>query len=145
MSSWRHACATLAVPLLLAGCAGGAEDGGTAAPGTSGAGGDPNDVISVRLVVSGGIAGTHQVYTVGCDDNGGTRSRRVARILALAGDIASSRVAKAHPGRAPCCDIQVYDVTIRHADGSRTHITTPQTRTGPAGLHRLVTLLSATR
>ena len=154
MSSWRQACAAVAVPLLLSaatGCAGGSGDGGTTSPGTdptgrTGATGGPaHGVVSVRLVVSGGIAGTRQVYSVGRDDSGGTQSPRVARVLALAGDLAASRVAdKVRRGSAPCCDIQVYDVTIRHADGSRTHIQAPQTRTGPAGLQRLVTLMSAT-
>jgi hypothetical protein len=142
VSTWRRACATVVVPLLLAaGCAGGSEDGGPTSPG--GPEGTPNDVVSVRLVVSGGIAGTRQVYSVG--GGGRTRSPRVARILALAGEVASSPVAgKVRRGTAPCCDMQVYDLTIRRADGSRTHIRTPQTRTGPPALQRLVTLLSAT-
>jgi hypothetical protein len=163
-------CAAVAVPLLLgvaSGCAGGTEGagtdrgsagdrrpsepagerGGTPRPrhDSDGRGGAAREVVSVRLVVSGGIAGTHQVYAVRRDDTGGTQSPRVARILALAADLASSDLAaKTDRSPAPCCDIPVVDLTTRYADGTRTHIRTAQTTPAPPELGRLVTLMSAT-
>jgi hypothetical protein len=142
MGFWRSACAALVVPLLLAapGCAEEPEGGDARGDASVAA---AHRVVSVRLVVSGGIAGTHEAYAVRRDDEG-MGSARVTRILALAGDPAVRGFASEQVRRSlRCCDMRVFEIAIRYADGTQTHISTPETRPGPPELRRLVTLLSA--
>lgn len=148
MRSWRRACAVVAVPPLLvvtSAClaetsAPIGEEPASSHPSAAGA----PDAVSIRLVVSGGIAGTREVYTVGRDDDGGAENTRQDRIMALAGDPAVRGLASERSrGSVPCCDLRVFEVVIRYADGTRTHIETPETRTGPPELRRLLTLITA--
>ncbi len=130
--------ATVLVAAVATGCGGGGE---SATPGSGGSSQQaaPTTAVSVRMVVTGGIAGDHQVYEVSRAD---ATSPSAQRVLALASVPAVRDYASQQ--RRPsvqCCDIQVYNVTIRYSDGSRTKITT-DTTSAPMQLQRMVSLAS---
>lgn len=146
---WWRALAGLAMVLAVgvAGCA--AEPAATptqppgspaetATPGTGSA-----EAVSVRVVVSGGIAGAPEVHEVRRDDAASSSTTgRTDQVLALA----ESRPVRAFDGEqlhgpAPCCDVQVFEVSIRYSDGRRTHIRTAQTLRTPPELDRLLDLV----
>jgi hypothetical protein len=151
-SRWLSA-ATVAL-LLAAGCA----DEPDTAPATTG--GPPatspapsrsaepsTDAVSVRLTVSGGIAGVHETYEVTRDDApAGMTAEQVERVLALAGDPSVRGFAPERSRAAvPCCDLRVFDVTVRYADGSRARFRSAETLEAPREVERLVGLLSQAR
>ena len=134
--------ATVLVAGLATGCGGGdspappSSDGST--PQQSG------EAVSVRVVVSGGIAGAHEVYQVSRDD-ATSESAREQRVLALAGAPAvRDHSSQRQSPKVRCCDIQVYKVTIRYSDGTSTRIAIDST-SAPPRLQRLVSLLSTVR
>jgi len=150
VSTWSRTLAAAALVATVAtGCGGGSAPpdsrGEPPAPSAAGAGGTPraSAAVSVRVVVTGGIAGDHQVYEVSRGSGNGSVS--AARVLALAAapavrDFATQR-------RRPsvrCCDIQVYEVAIRYADGTSARIATDSTA-APPQLQRLVALVSTGR
>jgi len=143
MNTWaRWLGATVLVAAMATGCGGtGSSDQGgqIERPGDAGTVQPSPAATSVRVVVTGGIAGDHQVYEV---SRGDTAAASTDRILTLAAAPAVREYATQQ--RRPsvqCCDIQVYEVAIRYADGTRTKITTDST-SAPLPLQRLVTLAS---
>jgi len=140
MNSWAR---WLAAAVLVAGLATGC--GGTSPAPPSAGGGTPRQsdaAVSVRVVVSGGITGAHEVYEVSRDD---AATADAARVLDLAGapavrDLGTRRDRPA----VRCCDIEVYEVTVRYADGTSTRVATDST-SAPRPLQRLVSLVSAPR
>ena len=131
----------LGAAVLVAGLATGCGGGTSPAPPSAG-GSTPQQsdaAVSVRVVVSGGITGAHEVYEVGRDD---ATSADAETVLDLAGtpavrDLGTQRRRPA----VKCCDIQVYEVTVRYADGTSTKVTIDST-SAPPRLQRLVSLLS---
>jgi hypothetical protein len=146
MNTWARCLgAAVLVAAVATGCGGSdsatpAPGGSSGAPGSAERGGQAsNTATSVRVVVTGGIAGDHQVYEVTRDD---TVSKSAERVLDLAAAPAVRDYATQQ--RRPsvqCCDIQVYEVTIRYADGTGTKITTDST-SAPTQLQRLVSVAS---
>jgi hypothetical protein len=139
----RMSARWLGAAVLVAGLATGC--GGTS-PAPPSAGGStpqqPEAAVSVRVVVSGGIAGAHEVYEVSRDD---ATSADAERVLDLAGAPAVRDLGKQRDRPAvKCCDIQVYEVTVRYADGTSTRIATDST-SAPRPLQRLVSLVSTHR
>ncbi|HEX2174758.1 MAG TPA: hypothetical protein VHG70_02515 [Nocardioidaceae bacterium] len=153
--AWRRWLPAVTVALLLAaGCA----DEPDTAPATTGGpsatsptpdrSADPStEAVSVRLSVSGGIAGVHESYEVTRDDAPtGMTAEQVERVLALAGDPSVRGFAPERSRAAvPCCDLRVFDVTVRYADGSRTRFRSAETLEAPREVERLVSLLSQPR
>lgn len=151
MSTWARSLGAAALVAALAtGCASGdsATTGsrGGEPPAAPSAGGsttrEPSAAVSVRVVVTGGIAGDHEVYEVSRGDAAAAATARVLDLAAAAAvrDFATQR-------RRPsvqCCDIQVYEVAIRYADGTSARIATDSTA-APPQLQRLVALMSTTR
>jgi hypothetical protein len=155
MNTWSRGLGAVALVAVIAtGCAGdppATTNGSESSAGPSGGGADHSDdaartqtskaAVSVRVVVTGGIAGAHDVYEVSRADAAST-SAMARRILALASapavrDFGTQRQRPA----VRCCDVQVYEVTVRYADGARTKITT-DTMSAPPEVQHLVALLS---
>ena len=138
MNTWAR---WLGAAVLVAGLATGCGGGDSSTPPSSGGSTPPqsNAAVSVRVVVTGGIAGDHQVYEVSRDDPGTATAERVLDLAAAPAlrDLATQRQRPS----VKCCDIQVYEVTIRYADGTSTKITT-DTTSAPRPLQRLVSLAS---
>jgi hypothetical protein len=135
---WLGAAALVAG--LTTGCGGGTPPAPPSAAGSTPQ--QPDAAVSVRVVVSGGITGAHEVYEVQRDD---ATSADAERVLDLAGapavrDLGTRR----HRPAVECCDIQVYEVTVRYADGTSAKIVTDST-SAPRPLQRLVSLVSAPR
>jgi hypothetical protein len=110
--------------------------------------GDPPPAAeSVRLVVSGGLGGTREVFAVGRDAaSPGLAPAEVERALTLAADEAVRDVARDRArGAVPCCDLRRYELTVLYADGSRDRLVTYQTRPAPPELRRLVALMTSAR
>ncbi|MDQ4006818.1 MAG: hypothetical protein M3211_01825 [Actinomycetota bacterium] len=107
----------------------------------------PHAAVSVRLVVSGGLGGTREVFEVGGGaPSPGLSSADVDRALTLAGDDAVRDVARDRVrGSVPCCDLRRYELTMRYVDGSRARLVTYETRPAPPELRRLVALLASAR
>ena len=122
---------------LATGCGGGNPPASPSAGGSAPQ--QSNAAVSVRVVVTGGIAGDHNVYEV--SRNGATASAERILDLASAPAVRDLATQRKRPS-VKCCDIQVYEVTIRYADGSSTRITT-DTTSAPPQLQRLVSLASA--
>jgi hypothetical protein len=112
---------------------------------TTGTRGETAEALSVRLVVSGGIAGVHEVYEIHRDDGRTAAARtRVRKVLALAADPAVRDLADAGR-RGPavrCCDLRVFDVTVRYADGTRASIRTAEGTPAPLELRHLIAMVS---
>jgi hypothetical protein len=139
MNTWaRRLGAVVLVVALATGC-GGSDSTTPARPGGASTSPGSNAAVSVRVVVTGGIAGEHQVYEVNRDDTATATAERVLDLAAAPAvrDLATQR----HRPSVKCCDIQVYEVTIRYADGTSTKITT-DTTSAPRPLQRLVSLAS---
>lgn len=145
MKAWLLFGLSLAVSLTMsAGCA--AEDAGTRTSAGDDEGALPDLPSVVRVEVSGGIQGVSDVHEVRRDDPpAGLAEAELNRILRLADSAAVRRFDGNHlPERAvPCCDLRTLDVSVRHADGSRTHVLTAETLPAPVKFERLVALLSA--
>lgn len=137
MNTWAR---WLGAAVLVAGLATGCGGGDSSTPPSSGGGTPPqsNAAVSVRVVVTGGIAGDHQVYEVSRDAATATAERVLD--LAAAPAVRNLGTQRDRPS-VKCCDIQVYEVTIRYADGTSIRITT-DTTSAPPPLQRLVSLAS---
>jgi hypothetical protein len=151
MNTWARCLgATALVAALATGCAGGdsatpasggsGQGGQGARAGDGGASGGSNAAVSVRVVVTGGIAGDHQVYEV---SRGDATTAAAERVLDLAAEPALRDFGRQRKRPSvKCCDIQVYEVTIRYADGTVTKLTA-DTTSAPPPLQRLVSLASS--
>jgi hypothetical protein len=144
-SVMRLLVATLLTAIALAGCS--ADQPARAPrgpePGTSAPGG-PAHVTSVRLVVTGGIAGVHEVYRVTRSDAPqGMSTTEADRVLALAARLAATSQGESVGMAGACCDRLQYDVTVRHADGSRDHVRFGGAKTPPDPLLRIARLLAS--
>lgn len=119
----------------------------SAAPAPEAATLTPEAAMSVRVVVSGGISGAIDVHEVRRGEPAdGLTPPQVERVLALAADDAVRALDGKHrAGPQPCCDVQQIDLTVLHADGTRTRVRVPQTEPMPPALRRLVTLVSRAR
>jgi hypothetical protein len=114
-------------------------------PGTASADpADPDRVVAVRLRVSGGIAGVHEVYRVTRTETPpGMSAAEADRVLGLAGRLAArSEGDKATRMSGACCDRLLYDVTVEHADGSRDQVRFGGAKTPPAPLVRMAEMLA---
>ncbi|MGH3357048.1 MAG: hypothetical protein ACRDOJ_14210 [Nocardioidaceae bacterium] len=145
MKAWLLLGLALAVSLAMSvGCA--AEDAGTQTSAGDDQGALPDVPSVVRVEVSGGIQGVSDVHEVRRNDPPeGLGEVELNRILRLADSAAVRRFDGNHlpEGAVPCCDLRTLDVTVRHADGSRTRVLTAETLPAPAEFERLVALLSA--
>ena len=102
---------------------------------------------AVRLEVSGGITGAHQVYELTRDAPPRYLAPRAARaVLRLAGAAAVRGLDDVElQGPVPCCDRQVVDVTVTYADGERTRVRTVEVASVPPQVGRMVELLTRAR
>jgi hypothetical protein len=159
MNTWARGLVTaVLVAAAATGCGGGdpatpasgtgpAERGGQGGQATrhggAGTSQSPSAAVRVRVVVTGGIAGSHEVYEV---SRGDTTTASAERALDLAATPAVRDLGTQRHRRpaVECCDIQVYAVTVRYADGTSTSITAATT-SAPPQLQRLVSLASSTR
>jgi hypothetical protein len=137
----------VAVLLAVGGCAGGQRDAAerplpdrpspTASP-------SGDDVVAVRVVVSGGITGRRLVVALPGDRAlRWMTTTRQERLLDLAGRVASTREDAAASAPA-CCDVRTVELRLHYADGTRTRVAVPETEL-PGPLTRLVSLASDTR
>jgi hypothetical protein len=139
---------TVVCVAVLAACA--AEPAATppGQPPSDGPSATPADAATtVRLEVSGGITGAHQVYELTRDAPPRDLSPRAARaVLRLAGTPAVRGMDDvALQGPVPCCDRQVVDVTVSYADGERTRVRTVEVASVPPQVGRMVELLTRAR
>ena len=126
---------------LAAGCS--ADRSGPAPDGADAATQGRAGVSSVRLVVTGGIAGVHEVYRVTRSDAPkGMSAAEADRVLALADRLAATSDSASARMEAACCDRLQYDVTVQHTDGSRDHIRFGGAKTPPEPLLRIAKLLA---
>jgi hypothetical protein len=138
----------VALLAVLAACA--AEPAATP-PGRPPSGGPsaaPADAATaVRVEVSGGITGAHQVYELTRDTPPRDLSPRAARAVLRLADTAAVRGMDdvELQGPVPCCDRQVVDVTVTYADGERTRVRTVEVASVPPQVGRMVTLLTRAR
>ncbi len=133
---------------VLAACA--AEPAATppGQPPSGGPSATPADAATaVRLEVSGGITGAHQVYELTRDAPPRYLAPRAARaVLRLAGAAAVRDLDDVElQGPVPCCDRQVVDVTVTYADGERTRVRTVEVASVPPQVGRMVELLTRAR
>jgi hypothetical protein len=143
--AWLALLLALTVPAAVSGCSTAQPNAhDLRRPATASAGpADPDRVVAVRVLVSGGIAGVHEVYRVTrADAPKGVSAAEADRVLALAARLASRPERKASGLAAGCCDRLLYDVTVRHADGSRAQIRFGGAKPPPEPLLRLVKLVA---
>ncbi|HET7326618.1 MAG TPA: protealysin inhibitor emfourin [Nocardioidaceae bacterium] len=153
----RHLLALVACTVVIgiAGCGAAAPDQEppsgrtTAAEQTTGTD-DPtasaDGPVTVRVRVSGGIAGIERRYVVDTSQPPQRLSEaKRDRVAELAGSEAVRSFAGSHVEPGECCDLMEYRVVIEHADGSTTRIVTNDADNPPQAYAQLLSIITQVR